>query len=105
MRQWTRSPLLWATLLFAVVSLAASASQKKDEPVQIDIEFTDVQKQTLQFIQYYETIELTREQGQIKFEALSELPGRLLHQQLRLYMLLRLQSVSDRLGADRLPYY
>ncbi len=75
MRQWTRSPLLWATLLFAAVSLAASASQKKDEPVQIDIEFTDVQKQTLQFIEYYNTIELTREQGQIKFEALSELPA------------------------------
>ena len=75
MRQCTRSPILWATLVFASSSLAASANQKKDDPAQIDIEFTDVQKQTLQFIDYYETIELTREQDQIKFDALTELPA------------------------------
>lgn len=47
---------------------AASANNEK-------IEFTDVREQTVQFIRYYETIQLTREQEAVKREALSSLPA------------------------------
>jgi hypothetical protein len=74
MRQWSRSTLVstLTLLLLGTISLAAPAGQKK-EPA--EIEFTNVQKQTLEFIEYYETIELTQEQEQIKRAALSELPA------------------------------
>jgi hypothetical protein len=39
------------------------------------IAFTDVHEQTVQFIRYYEAIELTREQEAVKREALSSLPA------------------------------
>ncbi len=61
--------------------LPASSSQKKAEPVEtvepaeIDIEFTDVKKQTMQFMEYYATIELKPEQERIKLAALSKLPA------------------------------
>lgn len=39
------------------------------------VDFTDVREQTLQFIRYHETIQLTREQEARKREALSSLPA------------------------------
>ena len=39
------------------------------------IEFTNVREQTVEFIRYYETIQLTREQEAIKREALSPIPA------------------------------
>jgi hypothetical protein len=50
------------------VGSAAAPDEKK-------IEFTDVKEQTLEFIRYYETIQLTREQEAVKREALSPLPA------------------------------
>jgi hypothetical protein len=60
------TPVLAGVL--AVASPLATASGKK-------IEFTDVKEQTVQFIRYYEDIELTREQEAVKREALSSLPA------------------------------
>ena len=42
---------------------------------QNDLEFTDVRKQTLQFIEFQKTIQLTPEQEAIKREALTALPA------------------------------
>lgn len=79
-----RSPLFWGVLLVPTVLLASSASQtpggrpandKPAELVEIDIEFTNVREQTYQFMEYYETIELTPEQERIKLAALSKLPA------------------------------
>ena len=90
MHRKIRLPLLWGALLLPAFLLTASASQKKDKPAEpaepaenaenaeideIDIEFTDVKEQTLQFMKYYETIELTPEQERIKLTALSTLPA------------------------------
>ena len=80
MRTRIRSSLLIGALLLPAL-LPASSSQKKAEPVEtvepveIDIEFTDVKKQTMQFMEYYATIELTPEQERVKLAALSKLPA------------------------------
>ena len=75
MRTRIRSLFLWGAVLLPTVLLASSASQKKDDPVKIDIEFTDVRSQTYQFMEYYKTIELTPEQERVKLAALSKLPA------------------------------
>jgi hypothetical protein len=69
--RFTAIPVLAGALLAASPLAAASsepAAKKK-------IEFTDVREQTVQFIRYYETIELTKEQEAVKREALSSLPA------------------------------
>ena len=59
--------LLVITLLAAVDSVA---SAKSDE-----LKFTDVKKQTVEFIGYYKSIQLTPEQENIKTEALKVIPA------------------------------
>jgi hypothetical protein len=66
MRQPTRFVL--AALVFIGSVSATEAKEKK-------IEFTDVKKQTVEFIRYYKTIQLTKEQEAVKREALSPLPA------------------------------
>lgn len=80
MRHRIRSLWLWGALLILAVPFASSSSPEQDKPgeaveVEIDIRFTDVQAQTSQFMEYYETIELTPEQERIKLAALSKLPA------------------------------
>ena len=78
MRTRIRSLFLWGVLLIPAVLLASSASQKQGKPtetIEIDIQFTDVEEQTYQFMEFYQTIELTPEQERIKLQALSELPA------------------------------
>ena len=75
MRTKIRAFVVWSVLLVPVVLLASSASQKEDEAAAIDIEFTDVRSQTLEFMEYYQTIELTPEQERVKLAALSKLPA------------------------------
>ena len=52
---------------------AAAAAEAHDDGEKI--EFTDVKKQTLEFMGYYEDIELTSEQEAVKKEALGPLPA------------------------------
>lgn len=73
-----RLALLSGSVLLPALLLASSSRQKTEEParpVQIDIEFTDVKEQTIQFMEYYEAIELTPEQERVKLAALSKLPA------------------------------
>jgi hypothetical protein len=59
----------YVLFLFAALwSISAFAAKQK-------IEFTDVKKQTEEFIGYYQTIQLTPEQETIKNEALKPLPA------------------------------
>ena len=62
---------LVAILLCSALSLSGAPAQKANP----DIEFTDAYEQTLQFIEYYENIELTAEQELVKREALVPLPA------------------------------
>jgi hypothetical protein len=61
-----------AGVLFSGIQFLARPAQSAPEK---KIAFTDVRDQTVQFIDYYETIRLTREQEAVKREALSSLPA------------------------------
>jgi len=60
-----------AFLLVLIFCIASSFAAGKDEK----IAFTDVRKQTEEFIGYNKSIELTKEQQKIKEEALGSLPA------------------------------
>lgn len=60
-----------AFLLILIFCVSPSFATEKDDK----IVFTDVKKQTEEFIGYYESIELTEEQKQIKKEALESMPA------------------------------
>lgn len=62
-------------LVGALVSGSALAAPPAQKEGKKTIEFTNVREQTVEFIRYYETIELTREQEAVKREALSSLPA------------------------------
>jgi hypothetical protein len=57
----------WVIAIFIVCTLSATT---KDE-----LQFTDVKKQTEEFIGYYHSIQLTPEQENIKTEALKPMPA------------------------------
>ena len=58
------------SFLLLVLASFVSAAPKKDA-----IQFTDVKKQTVEFLGYYRTIELTQEQEKIKTDALKTMPA------------------------------
>ena len=60
--------IYWMIAIFTVCSL--SAATVKDE-----LQFTDVKKQTEEFIGYYHSIQLSPEQESIKTEALKVMPA------------------------------
>lgn len=72
MRSRPTTVLISLLLASTTLSLSRSAAQETRD---VDIEFTDVYEQTVQFIEYYETIELTPEQDKIKRAALIPLPA------------------------------
>jgi hypothetical protein len=57
-------------LLIALSCIGFSARAEKS-----DLQFTDVKKQTEEFIGYYKTIQLTSDQEEIKTEALKVMPA------------------------------
>ena len=74
MRIQEKYPLVTVLGLAALLALGVGlgkAAAKSDAA----IEFTDVEKQTQEFIQYNKTITLTPEQEAIKYEALADLPA------------------------------
>jgi hypothetical protein len=62
------------TAAFALATLGAGAALLGSAAAS-PIEFTDVEKQARQFMEYYKSIELTPEQEEIKKEALSRIPA------------------------------
>jgi len=71
MRSFSLSFALFGLLFFGAALFAAPEVEKTDAK----IELTDVREQTVEFIRYYETIKLNREQEAVKREALSALPA------------------------------
>ncbi len=65
------------TSLFALVALAAATVSiaAAPKPSGDDFAFTDVKAQTVEFIGYYKSIQLTSEQEAIKRAALTQLPA------------------------------
>ena len=55
-------------IIFCIVNVHAAPADK-------DLKFTDVKKQTLEYIGYYKSIQLTPEQEKIKTEALKTMPA------------------------------
>ncbi len=64
-----------AGILFSGSPLVAPPTVRVAKTANTKVEFTNVREQTLEFIRYYETIQLTREQEAVKREALSSLPA------------------------------
>ena len=73
----SRVAVILVTALLSVTASATrgSATSPGPEAEEVDVQFTDVYEQTLQFIEYYETIELTPAQERIKRAALTPLPA------------------------------
>jgi hypothetical protein len=65
--------VVFATL--AAVVLLAGITVGADSAAKDPVPFTDVKAQTLQFIEYHESIKLTPEQEAIKKEALTAMPA------------------------------
>ena len=73
----------WFCLVAILVAVAlplsshsrADEGKPEEESAEAAIEFTDVRAQTQEFMEYYATIELTREQEAVKRAALSPLPA------------------------------
>jgi hypothetical protein len=65
----------WRGFVLAVTVLVVAASSLASSEESDEVEFTDVRKHTEEFIRYYQTIELTPEQEEVKGEALSNLPA------------------------------
>ena len=63
------------TLKVAFVFLVLLLSNLGAAPSKPELEFTDVKKQTEEFIGYYKSIQLTAEQENIKTEALKVMPA------------------------------
>jgi len=76
MQEKSSSTIFRVALLVLAVLVSGATARNGAEPTEtakVDIEFTDVKKQTREFMEYYETIDLTREQELVKLEALSKL--------------------------------
>ena len=65
-------PFLFALAVLAAATLSIAAAPK---PKADDLAFTDVHAQTVEFIGYFKSIQLTSEQEAIKREALTQLPA------------------------------
>ena len=65
----------WLALAVVAASVVVVGGSRVLGEESREVEFTDVRKQTEEFIGYYETIKLTSQQESIKREALSNLPA------------------------------
>jgi hypothetical protein len=71
MRKQLTVLILFAFVLFAAAQVSAASKGAASEKIQ----FKDVRSQTVEFIGYYKSIKLTKEQEQIKQTTLSSIPA------------------------------
>jgi hypothetical protein len=65
---------LWVGMA-VLMSGSFATSAGKNDTAKEKMQFTDVKKQTLEFIEYYNTIKLTKEQEKLKNDTLSKIPA------------------------------